>query len=207
MNSSFVIGVAGGSGSGKTTLARALGERLDATLLAEDDYYLCSSRVPDFDPLAYNFDHPDAKDFPLLCEHLEGIKRGEEVARPAYDFVTHRRRSATTPLRCEGVLIVEGILVLHDPRVRASLDLALYVHAPDDVRLARRLIRDTKERGRTPESVALQWLGTVRPMHHAFVEPQKTVADLIVDTGEGRTVPDVDSLVARIGAARGRDFV
>lgn len=172
----FVVGIGGGTASGKTTLARQLAAELDATLISHDRYYL---DVPD--PRSHNFDHPDALDTPLLVEHLDALRTGAPAELPVYDFAHHRRRPEVHRVQPEAVVIVEGILVLADPALCDRFDLRVYVQAPDDLRFIRRLRRDVAERGRTVESVILQYLASVRPMHEAHVAPSASRAHLVLD--------------------------
>ncbi len=179
----LTIGVSGGSASGKTEIAHAAARAaapLSALVLAEDDYYGDHGAKPDFDAARFNFDHPEARDHALLAEQLAALKRGETVAGPIYDFSIHRRRADTRPIPPADVIIVEGIHLFADPALRDLFDLRVYVEAPDDVRLARRLLRDVNERGRTPQSVVAQYLSTVRPMHHAWTAPSREHAHLVI---------------------------
>lgn len=200
----LLIAVTGGSASGKSRLAHALCAALGgAPLLAEDDYYRCSTRLPDFDPATHNFDEPEAKDHELLASHLAALKAGAEVMRPVYDFTTHSRRSETAAMAPAPVLVVEGLHVLCDVRLTALFDFSVYVDAPEQVRLERRIARDMAERGRTRESVLHQFATRVSPMHEQHVEPARQVADLVV---ENAGAPDFDALarpvIAGIGALK-----
>jgi uridine kinase len=182
----FVVGIAGGTASGKTTLAERAAARTGAALVTHDRYYL--------DAHAHtNFDHPDALDTSALVAHLDALRAGEPVELPVYHFPTHRRLPATERLEPRRLVIVEGILVLASAELRRRFDLAVFVRAAPDVRLARRLRRDIAERGRDVESVLGQYLRTVRPMHAAFVEPSAAHAELVLD-GEG----DLDRELARL---------
>jgi uridine kinase len=187
----FVVGIAGGTASGKTTIAQAFAATVHATLLQHDRYY---RNPPPTGPA--NFDHPDALETSLLIEHLAALREGVAIAAPVYDFTAHRRAEATDPVEPGGVLVVEGILVLADPELRARLDLAVFVDCPDDIRLLRRMLRDVAERGRTVDSVATQYLATVRPMHERFVAPSARHAGLRLDG-----LANVADSVARVVAA------
>ena len=179
-----MIGLAGGSGSGKTTIAEALVEAIDGvTYLRHDDYYRHRPDLTFEERTRVNYDHPDSLETPLLVEHLEMLRSGRTVRRPVYDFTTHLRSAATLEVAPAPVVLVEGILVLADEALRRMLDLKIYVDTDADLRLARRLARDTAERGRTPDSVLTQYLSTVRPMHLEFVEPSKRHADMIIPGG------------------------
>ncbi len=179
----LLIGVTGGSASGKTEIARAAARAaapLSAIVMAEDDYYGDHGAKPDFDPAAFNFDHPASRDHDLLARHLAALKDGKSVKAPIYDFTIHRRRADTRRIEPADVIVVEGIHLFCDPAVRALFDLRVFVEAPDDIRLARRLLRDVNERGRTPQSVVGQYLRTVRPMHHEWTAPGREHAHLVI---------------------------
>ncbi|MBI4576339.1 MAG: uridine kinase [Planctomycetes bacterium] len=173
-----LVAIAGGTASGKTTLAQRLAEALGSegvAVLPQDAYYRPLDQVP-----GRNFDHPAAFDLDLLAAHAAALRAGRPVDRPVYDYAVHDRAERTVRLGPAGTIVLEGLLALHDPRVRALADLALYVEAPPDLRLARRVARDMTERGRTAESVLRQWTEQVRPMHAAHVEPQRDHAHLLV---------------------------
>jgi len=194
----LLIGVSGGSASGKTEIARAAARAaspLSSLVIAEDDYYADHGARPGFDPAAFNFDHPGARDHALLARQLETLKSGRAVEAPVYDFTIHRRRSDTRVLEAADIIVAEGIHLFCDPGVRALFDLRVYVDAPDDVRLARRLMRDVNERGRTPQSVVGQYLRTVRPMHHEWTEPGREHAHLVIRNDEAAARP-ADALQA-----------
>jgi len=180
----LVIGIAGGSGSGKTTIAAAVVSALPGVVLIQHDAYYRHRPELDFEARTQiNYDHPDSLETQLLIEHLAALDQGREVALPTYDFTRHLRASQTLPVRPAQVVIVEGILVLADPDLRARLDLKIYVDTDSDLRLARRIERDLTERGRSVESVLAQYFSTVRPMHLEFVESSKRYADLIIPEG------------------------
>jgi uridine kinase len=206
----LVVGIAGGSGSGKSTLARALAAALgpeQVALLCHDAYYRDRGPLPPEARAAVNYDVPEALDHPLFLEHLGALRAGRPVRPPTYCFVTHRRTGVAAPLLPRAVVVVEGILLLWEPAVRAALDLSIYVDAPEPVRLERRLARDVAERGRTLEAALAQFRTTVRDAHRDYVEPTRAMADLVL----GNVAP-VDR-VAEIAAAvvldrlarRGRD--
>jgi uridine kinase len=132
---------------------------------------------------AFNFDHPDAFDTDLLYQHLLMLKDGRSIDMPQYDFVHHRRKEETVRVAARPLVIIEGLMVLYDKRIRELLDLKLYVDTPDDIRFIRRLRRDISERGRTAEAVITQYLEVVRPGHYNFIEPTKAYADLIIPEG------------------------
>ncbi len=182
----FVIGLAGGTGSGKTTVAEAIvnaaGEA-HAALLPQDAYYRATPDLPFEVRKLTNYDQPDAFDNDLLVSHLDDLLRGKDVPRPIYDFANYDRSDGVVWVKPCAVVIVEGVLVLHDADLRKRLDLAIFVDAPPDERFIRRLERDVSERGRSAESVIKQYRRTVKPMHDLFVEPTKQHADLIIPTG------------------------
>ncbi len=197
---SFTIGIAGGSGSGKTTLARLIMEHIGPehiAFLPHDAYYKDFSHLPLEERARQNFDHPNALETDLLIEHIQALKRGEPVHRPVYDFATYSRKPETVLVEPRPVILVEGILVLAEPRLRALFDLKLYVDTDPDIRFIRRLLRDIRERGRTLDMVVEQYLRTVRPMHLEFVEPSKRYADLIIPEGGLNTVA-LEVILARI---------
>lgn len=188
MQRPYIIGVAGGSGSGKTYFAKALLEKLGeehCTLILQDNYYIDQSAKFDSDGGSVNFDHPDALDFSLLAQGLKTLKKNQTLHVPVYDFVTHSRLEKTILALPKPVIIVDGILILNSPEVRAELDASIFFDTPEALRFERRLARDVHERGRTPEGVLRQFELQVRPMHDLFVEPSKVYADRIVkDSGD-----------------------
>jgi uridine kinase len=179
-----IIGITGGSGSGKSTIVRKISEVCsDFVFIPQDNYYRSASYISNENITAFNFDHPDAFDMELLEEHLAMLKRYESIEMPLYDFVHHRRRDESVTVQPRPLVIIEGLMVLHSPKIRELLDLKLYVDTPDDIRFIRRLKRDIAERGRTVESVCNQYLEVVRPGHFNFIEPTKIYADLIIPEG------------------------
>ncbi len=179
-----VIGITGGSGSGKSTVVRKiLGAHPNSICIEQDSYYKSAEYVNNSNITAFNFDHPDAFDTDLMFSHLLSLKEGKAVDIPQYDFVTHKRLETTTHIEPKPIIIVDGLMVLYDKRLRDLCDLKLYVDTPSDVRFIRRLERDVKERGRTMESVITQYLAVVRPGFINFIEPTKEFADLIIPEG------------------------
>jgi uridine kinase len=177
-----IIGVAGGSGSGKSLFASALAERLaprSVVLISEDDYYR-RFEGPDFDPSVFDFDAPSARDHGLLSEHLGRLRQGLAIRRPVYSFRTHAPLKRRVQVEPSDMVIVEGLHVLHDEDVRARLDFSIFLEVDDDLRFIRRLLRDTRQRGRSVKSVTDQYLGTVKPAHDAHVAPAKARADLVL---------------------------
>ncbi len=196
----FIVGVAGGTGSGKTTVAERLAAVVGAgglSLITLDCYYLDRTGMPPAERALIDYDHPDAFDWPLLFDHVAALRTGRGVDVPVYDYASHTRGAAVTPVAPARVVIVEGILVLHEPRLRELFDLRVFVDTDADVRFIRRLRRDIAERGRTMDSVIEQYLATVRPGHLLFVEPTRRHADVIVPHG-GHNVAAMDVLVARL---------
>jgi uridine kinase len=204
----FVVGVAGGSGSGKTALCRALAGALGparVAMLCHDAYYRDRSELPAAQRAALNYDVPDALDTPLFLEHLRALRAGLPARPPRYCFSTHRRIGEDGVVEPRPVLLVEGILLLHDAEARRLLDLALFLDVPDEVRLARRMARDTSERGRTRRSVLSQFEATVRGAHAAYVEPTKAFADLVLfNVGRADRVAERAAGVVREQLARRR---
>lgn len=179
-----IIGITGGSGSGKSTIVRKISEVVnDFVFIPQDNYYHSAEYISNENITAYNFDHPDAFDTPLLYEHLCRLKAGLSIEMPQYDFVHHRRRDDYLHVEPRPLVIIEGLMILHDIQIRNLLDLKLYVDTPDDIRFIRRLQRDMSERGRTVESVVQQYLEVVRPGHFNFIEPTKEFADIVIPEG------------------------
>ena len=196
----FVIGVAGGSGSGKTTVTRRVIETVGTggvAVLNQDNYYRDQADIPFESRLHTNYDHPAAFDWALLREQLGALLAGVPIEMPEYDFTRHTRAGHTTRVLPGRVVVLEGFFALYDEEIRDRMSLKVFVDADADVRFIRRLLRDTQERGRTPESVIEQYLGFVRPMHLSFVEPTKRYADVIIPHG-GMNEPALDMLAARI---------
>jgi len=201
MNASrpLVIAVAGGSGSGKTTVARAIDEAVhrESVLIEQDAYYKDLAHLPLEERKKVNFDHPDAFDTELMVAQLRLLTSGQSVEKPTYDYAAHTRAAATVRVVPKDVILVEGILLFADARLRQLFDIKVFVDVADDVRFIRRLQRDVVERGRTMDSVIQQYLTTVRPMHLEFVEPSKRYADIILPEG-GLNLIGVEMIVARV---------
>ena len=196
----IVIGVAGGSGCGKTAvvkeIVRQLGEE-HVTVIQHDWYYRDQTHLSHEQRAAVNYDHPDSLETSLLVEHLRLLRHGVDIAVPAYDFENHTRHANTNAAYAKKVIIVEGILVLGEPALREAMDIRVFVDTDPDLRILRRLTRDTVKRGRTVQSVIAQYLSTVRPMHLEFVEPSKRHAHVIIPEGAHNTV-GVDILLTKI---------
>lgn len=200
--SPLVIAIAGGTGSGKTTVANVILERAGAhhiAYLAHDAYYKDLKDLPAAQRERINFDHPNSLDTDLLIQHVRELKANRPIALPVYDFKTHSRTQETVPVEPQPIIIVEGILIFVEPRLRDLFDVKIYVDTDPDIRFIRRLQRDIAERGRTMESVIHQYLNTVRPMHQEFVEPSKRYSDVIIPEGGFNTVA-LDMVVARVEA-------
>src|SRR5436309_717041 len=196
----MIIGICGGTGSGKTTVANRILETVSAdevVFIQQDLYYRNLKDMPLDYRNAANFDHPDALDNDLLVNHLKKLNIGEPVELPIYDFRTHTRLADTTRIDSKPIVIVEGILIFAEPRLREQMDIKVFVDTPDDIRFIRRFNRDIVERGRTLDSVIEQYMATVRPMHMQFVEPSKRYADVIIPEG-GHNVVSIDLLSGKI---------
>ncbi len=181
----MIVGIAGGTGSGKTTMVREVSEMLGegVTVIPSDAYYYDLSGLSDDERDKTNYDHPDAIEIPLLCSHIEKLKRGEAIERPVYDFYTHTRKKETVHIACSEIVILEGILIFAIPELRNLIDIRVFVDTDSDERLMRRIIRDVMERGRTYEGVMAQWRETVSPMHNLYVETSKKESHIIVPHG------------------------
>ena len=196
----MIIGICGGTGSGKTTVANRILQSVSAeevVFIQQDLYYRNLKDLPLDYRNAANFDHPDAIDNELLANHLKKLKAGEPVDLPIYDFRTHSRLPDTTPIKAKPIVIVEGILIFAEARLREQMDIKVFVDTPDDIRFIRRLRRDIAERGRTLDSVIEQYVATVRPMHMQFIEPSKRFADVIIPEG-GHNLVSIDLISGKI---------
>jgi len=197
---SLIVGVAGGSGSGKTTVARKVAELLTDITVASvsmDAYYRDMSHLTFEERKQLNWDHPDVVDMELLGDQLEALASGAAIDKPVYDFVTHLRTTRTEPVSGADVVIVDGILLYWDPRVRALCDIRIFVDVEADILLIRRIRRDMRIRGRKLHEILDQYLATVRPMHEEFVEPTKQYADIIVPHG-GQNEVAIEMIASRI---------
>jgi len=196
----LIIGIAGGSGSGKSTVARNVAQALRTESVAfidMDAYYLNFAHLPIDERRKINWDHPDAFDWRLLVEQLERLAAGEAVDKPVYDYVTHTRSQSMVSVPPADVVVIDGILLFSDQRVRDLCDVKVFVDADADIRLIRRIRRDITKRGRPLEEVLEQYLTTVQPMHLQFVEPSKRYADVIVPRG-GHNAIAIEMIVAKI---------
>ena len=199
MKKPIVVGIAGGTGSGKSTITSSLKEKLmdSVVVIEQDSYYKDQSTLPFEERIKTNYDHPFAFDNDLLVEHVLSLKGQKSIEKPIYDFETHNRKKETILVEPCDVIIVEGILILYEEAVRNLLDIKIFVDTDSDVRIIRRILRDIKERGRTLDSVIMQYLNTVRPSHLQFIEPSKRYADIIVPEG-GYNKVAIDMIYARI---------
>lgn len=198
----ITIGVAGGSGAGKTTISRLILEHFGANNIAyvpHDSYYRDLSELPREHRPTINFDHPDSLDTELFIEHVRMLQAHDPINMPRYDFSTHTRLDEFTVVQPHNVILVEGILIFVEKRLRDLFDIRIFVDTDDDVRFIRRLQRDIRERGRSVDSVINQWMQTVRPMHQQFVEPSRRHAHIIIPEG-GHNQVALDMVIARLEA-------
>lgn len=197
----IVIGITGGSGSGKTTIAHEIGRLIHdderVMLLAQDSYYKSNDNLTMEERQKINYDHPNAFDMPLLISQLTDLLNRKPIEMPTYDFTAHNRSKKTVHLEPADIIILEGILVLADENLRNLMDIKVYVDTDDDIRFIRRLERDIKERGRSLDSVVNQYLKTVKPMYHQFIEPTKRYADIIIPEGGENNVA-IDMLTTKV---------
>ncbi|WP_195263679.1 MULTISPECIES: uridine kinase [unclassified Clostridium] len=200
MKKPILIGITGGTGSGKSSIADAIYSSFSnecIVMIQQDMYYKDQSHLSMEERVKTNYDHPRAFDNDLLIKHLSDLMNGIAIDKPIYDFSNHNRAKETVRIEPKDIIIVEGILVLEDERLRELLDIKVYVDTDADIRILRRLVRDINERGRTVDSVISQYLDVVRPMHMQFTEPTKRYADIIVPEG-GQNKVAIDILVTKI---------
>ena len=188
-----IIGVAGGPGSGKSTFTNRLRDcfQEEVAVIYHDNYYKRHDDLPFEERKKLNYDHPDALETDLLLEHLNLLRQGIAVECPVYDYSQHNRSDRTVRIEPKKVILVEGILLLADPRIRDLLDIKIYVEADADERILRRVVRDVKERGRDIDNIVEQYLTTVKPMHYMYVEPTRATADLVINSGMNDVAFDV----------------
>ncbi len=195
-----VIGITGGSGSGKTSVTKKIHEVFEGhsvVVIEQDDYYKDQSHLVFEERLQTNYDHPLAFDTDLLIEHIEQLINRQGIEKPTYDYTLHTRSEETVFVDSQDVIILEGILVLEDERLRDLMDIKLFVDTDSDIRIIRRIQRDIHDRGRTVDSVIEQYLSVVRPMHNQFIEPTKKYANIIIPEG-GENAVAVDLMVTKI---------
>lgn len=200
MDKPIIIGITGGTGSGKSTVARLIFESFGGesiTILMQDSYYKDQTDLTPEERLRINYDHPSAFDTELLIEHLNKLRQWQPIDMPQYDFTQNNRRQATVRIEPKSIIILEGILIFDDPRLRELIDIKIYVDTDADIRIIRRLLRDIDSRGRTLQSVVDQYLNVVRPMHIQFVEPTKRYADIIIPEG-GHNQVAIDIMVRSV---------
>ena len=200
MKKPILIGITGGTGSGKSTIADEIYNSFNEDCIAmiqQDAYYKDQSHLTMEERVKTNYDHPRAFDNDLLIVHLKSLINGKAIEKPIYDFTVHTRAKEKVIVNPRDIIIVEGILILEDERIRDLLDIKVYVDTDADIRILRRMIRDINERGRTVDSVVEQYLSVVRPMHMQFTEPTKKYADIIVPEG-GHNKVAIDILVSKI---------
>ena len=182
----YIIGIAGGSGSGKSTFAQRLKEAFPdhISLISCDNYYLPHDDLSLEQRALLNYDAPEALEFDLMVRHLEELTKGQTALCPVYDFTLHTRSNRVTEILPRPIILIDGILIFHDPALRACMDLKIYVETDADERILRRARRDMVERGRDLDSVIHQYLTTVKPMHNTYVNPTKVFADIILNGGK-----------------------
>ncbi|MFO0592462.1 MAG: uridine kinase [Polyangiaceae bacterium] len=196
----MIVGIAGGTGSGKTTVAKRITAALPSsavTMIEHDSYYRDLTSLSIEARSQVNYDHPESLETELLIEHLDRLRAGESAEIPIYDFKSHKRAAESRRVSPTPIVVVEGILVFVDPRLRERLDMKLFVDTDSDIRIFRRIRRDMEHRGRTFESVREQYYKTVRPMHLEFVEPSKRTADLIIPEG-GNNAVAIDLIITKL---------
>ncbi len=205
MDDIIIIGIAGGTGSGKTTITQTLKEHFgsDVSVIYHDNYYKAHHDLSYDERKKLNYDHPNSFDTDLMVSDLNKLKNGEAIECPVYDYTIHDRSNTTMTIRPSRVIIVEGILIFYDERVRDLCDIKIFVDTDADVRILRRIKRDVNERGRSLDSVIDQYLDTVKPMHEAFVEPTKKFADIIIPEG-GKNRVAMEMVINRVQSHLGK---
>jgi uridine kinase len=206
MKSPIIIGIAGGTGSGKSTVTKEILKEItekNVAIIEQDSYYKDQSNISFEERVKTNYDHPFAFDNELLIKHLKDLINCKAIEKPIYDFEIHNRKSETEKVEPKDIIILEGILILFEEEIRNLLDIKIFVDTDSDVRVIRRILRDIKDRGRTLDSVILQYMSTVRPAHLQFVEPTKRYADIIIPEG-GYNKVAIDIIVAKINAIIGK---
>ena len=200
MKNPILIGISGGTGSGKSTVTKEIFKSItdkNVAVIEQDSYYKDQSDMSFEERVKTNYDHPFAFDNQLLIKHLKQLMKSEPIEKPIYDFENHNRKKETYHVEPRHIIILEGILILYDEELRDLLDIKIFVDTDSDVRVIRRILRDIKERGRTLDSVIMQYMNTVRPAHLQFVEPTKRYADIIIPEG-GHNKVAIDIIVAKV---------
>ncbi len=203
----IIIGIAGGTGSGKSTFTNRIKDAFldDTSVIYYDNYYKAQDDMPFEQRKLQNYDHPDAFETELLLEQLEQLKNGQTIKCPVYDYTQHNRSKETIEIKPSPVIIIEGILVLQDVRLREQMDIKVYVDADADERILRRALRDVEERGRDLRGIVDQYLTTVKPMHYIYVEPTRAMADVVLNSGMNDVAFDVVSAKIRSILAKNKE--
>lgn len=202
----IIIGIAGGTGSGKSTFTNRLRDRFgdNITVIYHDNYYKRHDDIPFEERKKLNYDHPDALETDLLIEHIKRLRNGESVECPVYDYTVHNRSDKTVRIDPRKIILIEGILLLADPRLRSLLDIKIYVEADADERILRRILRDVKVRGRDIDNIVEQYLTTVKPMHYLYVEPTRATADIVINSGMNDVAFDIVQSKIRLMLEEGK---
>ena len=201
-----IRGIAGGTGSGKSTFTNRLRDRFgdNITVIYHDNYYKRHDDIPFEERKKLNYDHPDALETDLLIEHIKRLRNGESIECPVYDYTVHNRSDKTVRIDPRKIILIEGILLLADPRLRSLLDIKIYVEADADERILRRILRDVKERGRDIDNIVEQYLTTVKPMHYLYVEPTRATADIVINSGMNDVAFDIVQSKIRLMLEEGK---
>lgn len=200
MDKPILIGIAGGTGSGKSTVTSEIYSSItesNIAIIQQDSYYKSQDNLSFDERVKTNYDHPFAFDNELLVSHLKELLKGNSIKKPIYDFEIHNRKEDIINVEPRDIIILEGILILNEKEIRELLDIKIYVDTDADVRVIRRILRDIKERGRSLDSIILQYINTVRPAHLQFVEQSKRYADIIIPEG-GHNKVAIDIILAKI---------
>lgn len=202
----IIIGIAGGTRSGKSTFTNRLRDRFgdNITVIYHDNYYKRHDDIPFEERKKLNYDHPDALETDLLIEHIKRLRNGESIECPVYDYTVHNRSDKTVRIDPRKIILIEGILLLADPRLRSLLDIKIYVEADADERILRRILRDVKERGRDIDNIVEQYLTTVKPMHYLYVEPTRATADIVINSGMNDVAFDIVQSKIRLMLEEGK---
>ena len=202
----IIIGIAGGTGSGKSTFTNRLRDRFgdNITVIYHDNYYKRHDDIPFEERKKLNYDHPDALETDLLIEPIKRLRNGESIECPVYDYTVHNRSDKTVRIDPRKIILIEGILLLADPRLRSLLDIKIYVEADADERILRRILRDVKERGRDIDNIVEQYLTTVKPMHYLYVEPTRATADIVINSGMNDVAFDIVQSKIRLMLEEGK---